>query len=454
MKYYRLAFARKLAAAGLMVAWLLAGCAGIAPGSSPTQDLTETPEPGIPTLVLTNTPEGFDSVPLNGELTQTVMPATQSPAVVRVKLRLWIPPQFDPHAETEAGALLAARLEEFTRQRPDVEIQVRVKALSGAGGLLDSLTTARSAAALAMPDLVFLSREMMESAAIKGLVFSLDDLVEVLDDRDWYDYSRQLARIQSSTFGLPFAGDALVLVYRANLIEPPLDWTGALELRSPIIFPAADPLALFTTAQYQSSGGVLRDEQGRPYLDADQLESVLDFYVLAEESGSLPYWLTQYQNDDQAWSAFVEKRANMVVTWASRFLHADMEDLAITPLPTPDGEPFTLATGWVWALSSADRDRRLLSMELAEFLCQAQFMADWTQAIGYLPARANALDAWREDPIRSVIAQVLLSAELSPSTDIATLLGAPLQQAVLEVLKKQNDAAGAAQVAADALSSP
>jgi ABC-type glycerol-3-phosphate transport system substrate-binding protein len=454
MNYFRLAFTRKLAAVGLLAAWLLAGCAGIAPGSLPSPDLTETSEPDVPTLVRTSTPEGFNGAPLNGELTQTVTPATQAPAVVRVKLRLWIPPQFDPHAETDAGVLLAARLEEFTRQRPDVEIQIRIKALSGPGGLLDSLTTARSAAPLAMPDLVFLSREMMESAAIKGLVFSLDDLVEVLDDRDWYDYARQLARIQSSTFGLPFAGDALVLVYRANLIEPPLDWTGALELRSPIIFPAADPLALFTTAQYQSKGGVLRDDQGRPYLDADQLASVLDFYILAEESGAMPYWLTQYQNDDQAWSAFVEKRANMVVTWASRFLNADKEDLAIMPLPTSDGEPFTLATGWVWALSSADRDRRLLSMELAEFLCQAQFMAEWTQASGYLPARANALDVWREDRIRSVIAQVLLSAELSPSTDIATLLGAPLQQAVLEVLKKQNDASGAAQVAADALSNP
>ncbi len=112
--------------------------------------------------------------------------------------------------------LLQARLDEFQRRNPRVSIETRVKAVSGPGGLLDSLTTASAAAPQALPDLVALPRDLLETAALKGLLLPLDNLTTALDDPDWYAYAASLARLQKNIYGLPFAGDALVLGYHPN----------------------------------------------------------------------------------------------------------------------------------------------------------------------------------------------------------------------------------------------
>ena len=423
----------------------LVGCAG--PGDAvSTPVIQQTPTPtGLPSVLETDFP------------TPTQLIASPS----TVKIRIWIPPQFDPASGSAAGEILRKRLDEFAQQRPGVEIQVRVKALSGPGGMLDSLSTTSAAAPLAMPDIVALPRELLEAAALKGLLRPMNNLTETLEATDWYDYARQLSRLQDSVFGLPFAGDALVLVYRTEKISaPPVDWAAALTLKSALVFPAADPLALFTIAQYQAGGGEIRDQEDRPFLDVPRLTAVLDFYKQAEQTELMPYWLTQFQSDEQVWQAFLEERTDMVVTWSSRYLTSvytttdNIPDIAFAPLPTPDGQPFTLMSGWVWALASPNQDQRILGLELAEFLCDADFLALWTEALGYLPPRSNALDGWLDADIQPLVSQVLRSAMLYPSTDISTPLGAALQQAVIQVLKEQNDPSTAAQSAADDLSGP
>ncbi|RPH57050.1 MAG: hypothetical protein EHM81_12165, partial [Chloroflexi bacterium] len=103
-------------------------------------------------------------------------------------------------------------------RRPGLQIEVRVKAESGPGNLLNSLSATRAAAPSILPDLVALSRADLEAATANGLLHSLDGLTTLPDDPDWYPYARQMAHIQNTTFGLPFAGDALVLVgYRYPL---------------------------------------------------------------------------------------------------------------------------------------------------------------------------------------------------------------------------------------------
>jgi multiple sugar transport system substrate-binding protein len=428
----------------VVITGLFSGCARLSP------DRTTS------TLLPTTSPIGTELPVETSPPTPTELISTPG----LVSLRIWVPPEFDPAAGTPAGDLLQARLDEFIRQRPGVEVQVRVKAIAGSGGMLDSLSTTRAAAPLAMPDLVALPRELLEVAALKGLLRPINDLTDILDAPDWYDYARQLSRLQGSTFGLPFAGDALVLIYRPETIpSPPADWAATLELRAPLVFPAADPLALFTIAQYQAVGGAIRDAEGRPYLDASQLTSVLAFYMQAEQNGLMPFWLTQLQSDEQVWDAFLDKRSDLAITWLSNHLAAILStteeppDAAFAPLPTPDGVPFTLATGWVWALATLNQDRRILSLELAEFLCEANFLAQWTETTGYLPPRSNALGAWSNVDIQPLLSQVARSAVLYPSADISTPLGASLQPAVVQILKDQTDAATAAGEAAKSLSS-
>lgn len=369
-------------------------------------------------------------------------------------LTLWVPPRFDPDSGDLAGELFRERLNEFTQQHPGIKLEVRVKALSGTGGLLDSLVTTSAAAPGAIPDVVALSREDLEAAALKGLLHTYTGSTDIQDGPDWYDYARQLAQIQSSVYGLPFAGEVGLLVYRPESIPvPPSDWSALLQNLTPMIFAAGDPDSIFTLTLYQARGGAIQDSQGQPYLEAAQLEEVLNFYAEARDLGVMPDWLVEIEDDQEAWDSFIGGAANQVFSWSSNYLSHGSTDLAITPTPTP-ASSFALARGWVWALSSTDDDRLQLSKQLAAFLSESPFLADWTQATGYLPPRPSALEAWNANPYLPILAGISTSARLQPSEDLLITLGATLRQATLSILAGESEAANAARTAADSLLKP
>jgi len=370
-------------------------------------------------------------------------------------LRLWVPPQFAPDNGTPAGDLLQTRLDQYTAQRPDVRIETRVKASSGTGGLLDSLSTANAAAPLAVPDLILLPRASLEIAALKGLLFPYDGLTSILNEDDWYPFAQELARLQTSTFGLPFAADALVSLHRPAEIEnPPVDWLSMLELGQPLAFPAAEEEAYFTLAEYLSTGAQIQDAEGRPILDSPALTSVLTFYQEAEAAGVMPFWLTQFTTDEQSWEAFQENQVDMVITWTTRYLSTLSGDTTASPIITQDGTPLTLADGWVWALSNPQTERHALSVDLAEFLTQGEFLAQWTETAGYLPPRASALEGWSNVALRGLVEQIVQSARIIPPNDIMAVIGPALQQATVNVLKQQSNPVSAANEAVESIQEP
>jgi len=386
---------------------------------------------------------------------QTSTPLISTPTPGEVTLLIWLPPTFDPQAGTPAGDILQARLDEFETLYPRLKVEIRVKAESGPGGLLDSLSSTSAAAPLALPDLVALPLEGLQGAALKGLLHPYDDLSDLITDPDWYPYAVELAQLQNSTFGIPFAGDILQLLYRPDLVEgPPLDWENALSLTSPFAFPAADQQALFTLIQYQATGAPILNEEGRPTLDQNALNQVLNFYQQARETGLFPIWLTQFQDDMQSWEAFQENRADMVVTWSSRYLTEGLENTTTSQILTPDGDPFTLASGWVWTLANSDQTRQELTIELVEHLSAPDFLAEWTAALGYLPPRPSALDMWNDSDLKSKLDLISRSASIIPTSDILSSLGPPLQKATVDVLKQQSDPTTAAQDAVNSLAEP
>lgn len=409
-------------------------------------------------------PTALEPTPVASEVVQPTEPATaESPVAATPSatasspqvLRIWLPPEFDPQAETPAADILRARLEEFTRRRAGMRIEVRVKAVEGPGGLLDALSSASAAAPLILPDVVALPRPVLEAAALKGLLHPYDGLTQVFEQTDWYDYARQLSQIQTSVYGLPFAGDARVLVYRMEALgAPPKDWASLLELTEPMIFPAASSRALFTLGQYQGAGGIVQDEQGRPLLEMGALEGVLAFYRLANEGGSMPFWLTQFETDEQAWEAYLGNQANLVETSLEQYLKANDPASRASLLFTQAGEPFSLGTGWVWALASARNDRLDEGAALAEYLVEPAFLARWSEAAGFLPSRTTALAAWEDLALAAILEEVALSSQLEPATDLMIQIGPVLQSATLQILKDQIAPHAAAQAAVDSLSTP
>jgi ABC-type glycerol-3-phosphate transport system substrate-binding protein len=442
------AMPRALFIISLFLLFALTACQTIGPILEPAPAAEETQSPGDtqPAPQFSVTPAGTSEA--------SITPAPAGP----VTLRLWLPPEFDPDAGTPSGDLLSARLEAFTTENPDVHIEVRIKALEGTGGLLESLAAANAAAPLALPDLVALPRPLLDSAALKGLLHPYDGLTTVMEKDTWYDYARQLAYLQESIFGLPFAGDALLMPYRPDVIDlPPRDWESALSLGQALAFSALDPQALFTLQQYQTAGGVIMDAQGRPYLDEAILTEVLEFYAQGSQSGLMPLWVTQLETDDQVWQAFAEGQSPLAILWAAHYFSEASNlpfEADFTPLLTADGQVSTLAAGWVWALASPDPSRQALAAQLAEYLVEPEFLAAWDYAAGYLPPSTDALAGWGDETQRSLIGRISLTAGLIPSEDLLSSLGPALQEAALLVLKQQASPQTAAEIAVEKVNQP
>jgi ABC-type glycerol-3-phosphate transport system substrate-binding protein len=206
---------------------------------------------------------------------------------------------------------------------------------------------------------------------------------------------------------------------------------------------------LVTLALYLSAGGAVEDQQHRPILDADALASVFKIYEQGVKNQNISLGLAQYQTDGQAWQAFKEQRAAWVITWVSNYLAELPADTTMLPLLPVGEKTLTVATGWVWALGKPKAATHELSIELADWLVQGDFLAEWTAAAGYLPPRPTALAGWPNQSLQSLLSQVVLSAQLRPANDLMITLGAALRDATLQVLKGQSDAVQAAQSAAE-----
>jgi len=201
-------------------------------------------------------------------------------------------------------------------------------------------------------------------------------------------------------------------------------------------------------------GGKIQDDQQRPILQSDTLATVFKLYSNGAQAGVFPFWLAQSQNEVEAWQAYSDQRAQWLATWVSLYLEQLPADTSAMPLPSLGSNSFTLADGWLIALSDPLPERRALSMRLAEYLVDSKFLADWSAAADYLPTRPSSLAAWSNQSQRGLLSQIALSAQLRPSNDILTALGPVLEEAALQVLKRQEDPTQAAQDAAERLTSP
>lgn len=406
---------------------------------APTPTVPYGASPTAPTLATT---------PLTTKEPEATAISSDQPLVV------WVPPNFDPTSGTNAGNLFKSRLESFSSQNPGISIRVRVKAETGPGSLLDALSAASAAAPSDLPDLLALSSDDIQIAALKGLLYPFEDASSSIDDPDWYSYARQMAGLQGSTFGLPFAGDALALLYRpAQVNKVPLDWESLINQSVPLVFAVGDNQALFTLLQYQAAGGNIRDAQNRPTLDAANLSQVLSFYKNALDSGIIPSWSVSFDTGS-AWKTYQDQKANMVISWVTRYLNERPPDTTVSVIPVPGQKTLTYATGWLWAIPSARPERRTLATRLAEYLVNSQFLSQWSVAAGYLPTRPSALAAWADQSLQALVSPIVLSAQARPSADLLVILGPILRDAALSVFNGQADPIQAANQAASRLKAP
>ena len=400
--------------------FLTAGCASL----EPLLAALTTPTP-IPTPRPTST---HTVIP-----TETVPPPSQASL-----LRVWLPPQFDPAAENNAANLLEQRFAEFEAEHPGLLIEVRLKRSEEDNNIVDSLSITNEAAPNALPDLILLSRPDLESAALRGLLHPIDGLSTALEDRDWYAYAQQLARIQNTGYGLPFVGDVLVLVYYPEL-GTIVTWEDVLSSRGQIVFPSNHAQGLVGLSLYASVGGQILDAQELPILEVDALTQVLTLIQEGISEDVFPVSLANVSTEAQTLQIYRTGSANKGIIW---FLdYQPSSDGTITPLPGLAEEPYSYATGWVWALAGPNPENQQLAVELAEHLVAPDFIGEWTRQTGYLPTRPSTLQEGNR-----TIAAILESAHPVPSNDVLAVLGPLMQEALTRVLNGEEPEAVAESV--------
>lgn len=399
----------------VLLTFLLVACNGQAERIQPLLSPTSDPSP---MMRVTNTP------------------SSSMPQDLRRGLRLWLPPQFDPNSDQPAARLLWERFQAFYEQFPNLPIEVRLKAVDGAGGMLDALTAASEAAPLALPDLVLLPRKLVAPLAQSGILHPLDGYAELSEEQKWYPYARQLATIENTPFGIPFVGDVLLLAYPQNLAnELPLTWNDWLTSRHTLGFAAADPQAAVMLTLYLQAGGAIRNAQGKPILEEAVLTELLENMAYIYRQGKLPAWVIQAETDQLVRQSLAEGKIDSGYLWGVSFLRGDFQEWRASAGFLANKTSLTLADGWIWASTSPIPDQIGISFQLATFLSQPEFMAAFTQVGGYLPTRADAFLLWQTDEIAKELDTISSLAQAVPPSALGDPLGIALRNAVIAVVK-------------------
>ena len=425
---------------GLMLVLVLTACDAL-PLEVDWSWLTSKTEPAP---VSTTSPASNESPAVEAEVTPT-------PSGPPDELTIWLPPDMDPEGNDMAARLLKAQLKMFEDENR-IKISTRVKNRQGPGGLLDALTATSAAATSVLPDIIVLSRDDLETAALKSLVYSLDGKTTVIDEVDWFAYARELALIQGSLYGVPFTGDALGIIYRSDLISPvPITWLDLNTTTNVIAFAANDAQADVSLALYQAAGGSVRDNQRRPILEVEPLTAVLSLYKQSVDFAAFRDLVLQFQNEEQSWLAYVNEQAQAAIVPISIYLQEKPENTGMIPIPPVKDITLTTGSGWVWALATGQPERQALSVALMETLSDSAFLSAWNEAYGGMPPRPSAVDTWQDFGVRSLISQISVMTILKPSSSITASLGPVIRDAVIQVLRDNVEPAVAAQKAVESV---
>jgi ABC-type glycerol-3-phosphate transport system substrate-binding protein len=357
-------------------------------------------------------------------------------------LTIWTTTSFSPTQAITTGQILAQQAATFEAAHPRVRLKFVLKEPYGKGGLLDFLLSSGAVVPELLPDLIVIDVDELGSAVQSGLIQPLDGLVPTDIQADLYPFAREATSFDGRLYGLQFQADLDHLVYNTGKMTfPPHSWSGVLSNPGPYLFPAGGKAGLVNDsflAQYLAVRDQPDSNQAdRPFLDANDLTTVLQFYQDAMFKGVVPAKVANYHTTDDAWNDYLAGQAALVQVSAHRYLldRARLSSSAVAPIPAVNGPAAPISRGWALALVATDPGRQAAAGELMAQLMDPTTNAAWNQAAGYLPTRMAAMAGWRPgDSYSRFIQQQLQGAHPRPLLTGYTQIAAALQEAVIAVL--------------------
>ncbi len=406
---------------------LLTGCEAILnldfPWEEPAGVPTKTPVLPTPTATKFPTPIKVDQTP-----TPTVEPR-------ETRLVLWLPPEFDPNADNDAARLLKARLERFARNNR-IEIDVRLKNPSGSSNTIESLIATNGAAPDNLPAVTIMRRQELETAHTRGLVYSNDELAALAGSMDWYSFARESVSFEGQSYGLGLLGDPMVLTYqnKSELI-PENNWFDLHLNFGRFGFAADDSQGRFLLLLYLAAGGETRDAQNHLILQEEPLTQALQVLKDLMNTRHLSNAVLEMQTPSQVWQGFANRSLDTAAMPASVVLKALVSTESGYPEPAFTQPEFTLTESWAMALTNPSQGQQVLGLKLMSDLTEPAFLADWSEALAYIPARPTALGAWTNLSLKPALEKIMNVARLYPKDETINSLGPILRNATLMIVR-------------------
>ncbi len=362
---------------------------------------------------------------------------TQEFTVEQSELVVWVPEEFSILEETSASIIFQQRIEEFERENPGIVVVVRVKASNGSGSILDSLRNTKAAATTALPQVALLSRADMEDAVSLGLLLPIEDFFSSENPTTYFQFAHEIAELDGIRFGLPFAGDALVGIANSSFSD--LDFASWDEVRAkkvPLYFAANSPQATFFISQYLSTGGKLLDEQGHASFTDENLLTVLDSFEQSVRDKIYQEDFSTLNTGEDVWSLLEDGTAKWEINWYSKVNQSDLSGLQVFQIPSAGEESYTSAKGWLWVIVNKEEDVDETVTGFITFFSDAQFLADFTQASGYLPVLPASLNLYEDADMVERLSNILAAAHALPENELVLELGPVFRDTTLMVLSQ------------------
>ena len=370
-------------------------------------------------------------------------PAPSATPDAQVSLTIWIPDELALGDMSVAMEVLQALTDEFA-QAEGVEIKLRLRRVSDAGGVLATLRTASNVAPGALPDLTLLRRQDLLAAQRTGLIQSLEGALNsgVLADMN---SALRLGQVNNVLYGAPYLLDVQSLLVRlprgTNLAA---EWTyeAMLEREQGLVFPAARVGGLNDLAYMQAlaDGAVLTEERTLEFEPA-ALDRMLDFYVRGLENGIISADVLNYSSSVEYLEAFSLGIFDSGLFNSNRALRlmAQDERLHLAPVPSAQGEMLGLLNGWSWVLVSADSQRREVAMRYLRWMLEAENQHVYAMAAQSIPSQRSAMLRGLTANVDANLILEMVAGAVLPLEGDGGPAGRALQESLAALLTGQMD---------------
>ena len=376
------------------------------------------------------------------EFPATITPSR--PALVQITpeatrpltLTLWVPEEFAPGAE-RGGDILQARVAAFESTHP-VTVNYVLKAPYGKGGIADWIVQLHELMPDRLPDAAIVDSRELDTLTDLELLQPLNHDLPSGAFWELLPPAQTIARQGGVWSNQPLVLDTEHLVYDTRRVgAPPLAWQDVLTTSASFAF-AADSTDSFLL-QYLHDGGSL-DPQAHPAADSGVMQNVLDFYQRARANGNLSEATVGMTSAREVMSLFISGQAPMAQVRARDFLseRARLPNAAASAIPTRDGQPAALVSGWTYVILTPNAARRSAAADFLTWLNEPAFLAGWTQAANLVPASKSAFaQSVKPASYAATLGDLLEHAIVAPGFAVQKSYAAAWHVAVQAVLNGQ-----------------